>query len=116
MVVNETVGFSTDRAQFEPTLKEESTFRPLGRSVFTFEKDGDKYNVFEASFATEGFKQYNERMQIFVKLFIDSGSYIDDDPRWIIYALYRERNEVRSIFLKIKSGAGFNFCGFCHAL
>lgn len=37
----------------------------------------------QTRFDTKGFKEYHRRMQIFVLLYIEGGSYIDeDDDRW----------------------------------
>lgn len=41
------------------------------------------YEAYAATWDTPGFVEYHRRMQIFVLLFIEGGSYIgEDDPRW----------------------------------
>jgi len=55
--------------------------------------------VFEAhqtTFKTPGFKEYHRRMQIFVLLYIEGGSYIDeDDDRWEFVTLYEKRKTAK---------------------
>lgn len=57
--------------------------------------DDDGASVFEAystRFDTPGWKDYHRRMQIFVLLFIEGGSYIDEeDDRWEFVTLYEKR-------------------------
>jgi Histone acetyl transferase HAT1 N-terminus len=39
--------------------------------------------------ATPGFRDYHRRMQIFILLYIEAGSYIqEDDERWEFVVLY----------------------------
>lgn len=47
------------------------------------------------SFETAGFEEYSRRMQVFVRLFIDGGSFIDNDTNWNCLVVYRKVNEVR---------------------
>lgn len=46
--------------------------------------DGIHYVIHQQTrFDTKGFKEYHRRMQIFVLLYIEGGSYIDEeDDRW----------------------------------
>lgn len=64
---------------------------------------GKTFDVYRTTFADAASKALHERMQIFILLFIEAGSYIDDeDDHWEIFFLY-ERGE---------SGAA-TFAGFC---
>lgn len=50
------------------------------------EEDDDdevRYEAYWANWDTPGFKEYHRRMQIFVLLYIEGASYIDEeDGRW----------------------------------
>lgn len=47
------------------------------------------FELFAADWATPGFKEFHRRAQLFVLLFIEAASYVDeDDPRWSFVTLY----------------------------
>ncbi len=46
------------------------------------------YEMFASTWDTPGFKEFHRRAQLFVLLFIEAASYIDeDDPRWSFITL-----------------------------
>lgn len=50
------------------------------------------FEAFSTRFNTPGWKDYHRRMQIFVLLFIEGGSYVDEeDDRWEFVTLYEKR-------------------------
>lgn len=51
----------------------------------------------QTTFDTPGFREYHRRMQIFVLLYIEGGSYIDEeDDRWEFVTLYEKRRKSTS--------------------
>ncbi|KIJ44181.1 hypothetical protein M422DRAFT_60053 [Sphaerobolus stellatus SS14] len=92
------------------------SFRPLGTKIASYtrraesakgkgkgktradepvdEEDEDTvtYEVYHATMATPGFRDYHRRMQIFILLYIEAGSYIqEEDDRWEFVVLYEKR-------------------------
>jgi histone acetyltransferase 1 len=66
------------------------TFRPSGEKVaeYTGENNGveEYFEIYKNSFKNLKFREYHSRMQLFVLLFIEGSSYIeDDDEKWEIY-------------------------------
>ncbi|KAF8515885.1 acyl-CoA N-acyltransferase [Gautieria morchelliformis] len=65
------------------------------RAVEPVDEDADDAVVFEvyhATMATPGFRDYHRRMQLFILLYIEAGSYIqEDDDRWEFVVLYERR-------------------------
>ncbi|CAH7670896.1 acyl-CoA N-acyltransferase [Phakopsora pachyrhizi] len=67
------------------------------------------FELWGANWKTPGFKDYHRRMQILVLLYIEGGSYIEeDDDRWEFVVLFEKR--------KLKSVEGnqysYHFCGY----
>lgn len=75
------------------------------------ETDDEEAVVFEAyhtRFDTPGWKEYHRRMQVFVLMFIEGGSYIDeDDDRWEFVSLYERRKSQVT-----ESGYTYHFVGY----
>lgn len=66
------------------------TFKPLGEKIseYTRETDGvpHHFEIYKTSFSSAKFREYHSRMQLFVLLFIEGSSFIeDDDDKWEIY-------------------------------
>ncbi|KAL8293125.1 hypothetical protein RQP46_000819 [Phenoliferia psychrophenolica] len=56
------------------------------------EDDEVLYEAYGATWDTPGFKEYHRRMQVFVLLFIEGATYIEeDDPRWEFLTLFERR-------------------------
>lgn len=81
----------THRDRFMDTVKTDAkSFKPMGEKIteYTKEENGNTLNfeIFKTSFASAEFREYHSRMQLFVLLFIEGSSYIeDDDEKWEIY-------------------------------
>lgn len=53
------------------------------------EEDDVLYEAYAANWDTPGFKEYHRRMQVFVLLFIEGATYIEEeDSRWEFLTLY----------------------------
>ncbi|KAK4699802.1 histone acetyltransferase 1, partial [Phenoliferia sp. Uapishka_3] len=63
------------------------------------------YEAYSANWDTPGFKEYHRRMQIFVLLFIEGATYIEeDDSRWEFLTLFERRKRGTSY--------SYHFIGF----
>ncbi|OAV86244.1 hypothetical protein PTTG_04068 [Puccinia triticina 1-1 BBBD Race 1] len=69
------------------------------------------YELWAANWKTPGFREYHRRMQILVLLYIEGGTYIEeDDDRWEFVVLFERR--------KLKSSDedanpySYHFCGY----
>lgn len=77
---------------------------PSGTLHATFDSPDGEYEIWRGNLADPAIKQLNSRLQIFVPLFIEGGTYIGQDPemdsteldlsdadRWTFFALYQKR-------------------------
>ncbi|KAF4957581.1 hypothetical protein FGADI_3050 [Fusarium gaditjirri] len=77
---------------------------PPGTLHATFDSPDGEYEIWRGNLADPAIKQLNSRLQIFVPLFIEGGTYIGQDPemdsteldlsdadRWTFFALYQKR-------------------------
>ncbi|CAG0915935.1 unnamed protein product [Notodromas monacha] len=87
-------GIMTNPDDFLKLLDEEHKFKPFGSKVhsFTREDNDGSYEIYRCDLITSpGFLEFHERLQTFVLLFIDGGSYIDtDDDKWQFFILYEK--------------------------
>jgi histone acetyltransferase 1 len=64
-------------------------FKAPGEEIASYTLNSNTYTVYKSSLADEETISLVDRIQIFVLLFIEGGSYIDlEDDRWRIYTLY----------------------------
>jgi len=68
---------------------------PPGALAATFARDDVTYEVWKGSLTDPAVKQLVKRIQIFVPLFIEGGTYIPtdeaDDDRWTLFFLYQKK-------------------------
>lgn len=70
-------------------------FKPVGKEFGTFSVNSEQYTVFRSTLLDPETLKLHLRLQIFVPLFIEAGSYIDNqDDRWEIYVVYNAENEI----------------------
>ncbi|KAF8520175.1 histone acetyltransferase type B catalytic subunit [Hysterangium stoloniferum] len=89
------------------------SFRPIGTKIASYtrrvpgkgkgktrddapigadEDDTVTFEVYHTTMSTPGFRDYHRRMQLFILLYIEAGSYIqEDDDRWEFVVLYERR-------------------------
>lgn len=83
-------------------IDEEAFQLPKDKIEMTYTIGDDHYDIYKFSLVNDpiGLKLHL-RMQIFVLLYIEAGSYITaDDPKWEIYALYKtSKGEPKSTFV-----------------
>jgi histone acetyltransferase 1 len=64
-------------------------YAPPGEVIESYSVGEKTYNVYKSSLLDEATVTLVERLQIFVLLFIEGGSYIDTtDIKWQIFLLY----------------------------
>lgn len=98
--------YDTDEATFLTRVQEDAvSFKPIGNVVHTYTRsapstsgsssairDVVEYEVYHATWNDPGFREYHRRMQIFILLYIEAGSYInEDDDAWQFFVLYERR-------------------------
>lgn len=95
------------------TSRSESSFRIPGTKVDSFtDTDGNEFTVYKSTFADELTRELHSRMQIFILLFIEAGSYIDmTDDHWELYMLYHTNNP--NLEDNEKKNFKPSFAGFC---
>lgn len=84
------------KKDFEDAIRQtRPDWTPPGELATTFTKDGETYEVWKGSLADPAVRQLVKRIQIFVPLFIEGGTYIHtdepDDDRWTIFFLYQKK-------------------------
>ncbi|KAF8061629.1 histone acetyltransferase type B catalytic subunit [Lyophyllum atratum] len=110
-------GYFKDEQQFLTFVEEDATtFRPSGQLISSYTRplssskgdkgkgganpqnldsqseDATEFEVYHATWDTPGFKEYHRRMQLFILLYIEGGSYInEDEDTWEFVVLYEKR-------------------------
>eukprot|EP00116_Pleurobrachia_bachei_P007345 sb/3467607/ len=70
-------------------LEKNKKFHPPGTLVESYNKKGKTFDVYYSTFEDEKFREFHNRLQVFILWYIDAASYIDDeDPCWNLYTLY----------------------------
>ncbi|KAL7423933.1 histone acetyltransferase 1 [Cryptotrichosporon argae] len=113
--------YTKHAAAFEATVEADYAFRPVGEKVGSYarapagkarakgkgkgkarangrqdvdEEDGGAvvFEMFKSTWATPGFREYHRRMQLFILLFIEGGSYVhEEEDAWEFITLYERR-------------------------
>ncbi|KAG0705310.1 acyl-CoA N-acyltransferase [Suillus ampliporus] len=98
--------YDTEEAAFLARVQEDAvSFRPLGNLIHSYTRpvpstsgsssatpEVVEYEVYHATWNDPGFREYHRRMQIFILLYIEAGSYInEDDDAWDFVVLYEKR-------------------------
>ncbi|KAL0947489.1 hypothetical protein HGRIS_013592 [Hohenbuehelia grisea] len=111
-------GYQTDKAAFAQQVETDATsFRPAGQMIYSYTRpsplasngkgkaaassstplpaeseDAIVYEVYHTTWNTPGFREYHRLMQIFILLYIEGGSYInDDEDSWEFVVLFEKR-------------------------
>ncbi|KAI4524036.1 acyl-CoA N-acyltransferase, partial [Schizophyllum commune Loenen D] len=107
-------GYYTDESEFRKRVSEDAlAFKPLGERIHTYTRpsptavgkgkgkdtasDPDsaevvEFEVYHATWSTPGFREYHRLMQLFILLYIEGGSYInEDEDTWEFVVLYEKR-------------------------
>ena len=109
------------RQDFDAALEQSANFRPLGDKVHSYTRrkvnkgkgksggnvaslaasalpeddpDARVFEVYRSTWDTPGFRAYHRRMQLFVLLFIEGASYIQEqETNWEFFTLYEKVNQ-----------------------
>lgn len=114
--------YSKDETEFLKRVEEEATsFKPIGEMIFSYSRHTSRrkatnghidvpgseemeiveYEVYHSTWKTPGFKEYHRRMQLFILLYIEGGSYIsEEEDVWEFMVLYekRKRRNTEDVF------------------
>ncbi|KAG6332244.1 hypothetical protein ID866_6845 [Astraeus odoratus] len=103
--------YETDEAKFLTRVEEDAiSFKPIGNLLHSYKrslrtkptsstpKQGEnavEYEVYHATLDDPGFREYHRRMQIFILLYIEAGSYINEEEEgWEFVVLYEKRKRI----------------------
>ncbi|KAH7890009.1 acyl-CoA N-acyltransferase [Phlebopus sp. FC_14] len=102
-------GYDKNEEAFLARVEEDAkSFVPIGRHIHSYQRpapgtvtptgddasqDKIDYEVYHATFDDAGFREYHRRMQIFILLYIEAGSYINEEEEdgWEFTVLYEKR-------------------------
>lgn len=115
----------TNLTEFSALLDQEKSFVPFGKlcEEFTIDfcREGEQpikrhFGIYMANNTTAGFPDYHERLQTFLKWFIEGASYIDmDDERWEYFVMYEKLPLDKSSTRSNSAPLEFQYCfvGYC---
>ncbi|KAF9448901.1 histone acetyltransferase type B [Macrolepiota fuliginosa MF-IS2] len=104
-------GYYTDEEAFGKCVEEDATtFKPYGELIYSYTKPSPVkgkgrgvsraaraakdvvYEVYHTTWDTPGFREYHRKMQLFILLYIEAGSFIneEEDP-WEFVVLYEKQ-------------------------
>lgn len=88
-------GLVPTRQAFEQRLLKETDYAYPGKHINTLVQGENKYETYLIENVTEAdINHYNKNIQVFLKFFIETGSYIDDeDPAWKLLLLIERRHD-----------------------
>ncbi|KAI0040276.1 histone acetyltransferase type B [Auriscalpium vulgare] len=114
--------YKTEEGFLGRVEEEADSFRPFGKKIYSYTRpapgssskgkgpavalaeDDEDAAVFEvwhvrasATWDAPGFKEYHRRMQLFILLYIEAGSYIDEDEELWEFVVLFEKRKRRSI-------------------
>lgn len=93
----ESVIFKDEVKWVDSFKKEKVDYKIPGTLVTNFTKDDDEYEIYKLDLQSPDGLELHKRLQIFVLLLIEAGSYIDSsDPLWHEYVLYKKGGEEES--------------------
>lgn len=80
---------------FIKALSKDEKFKPSGELLhsFTVNDNGNnrQFEVYKADMTCPGFKEYHDRLQMFILWYIDAASFIDvDDDQWHYFNMYEK--------------------------
>ncbi|KAK0474226.1 acyl-CoA N-acyltransferase [Armillaria novae-zelandiae] len=114
--------YYTNEAEFAAKVEEDaSSFKPLGKLIHSYSRplpthkgkgkatestETIEYEVYHTTWDTPGFREYQRRMQLFILLYIEAGTYInDEDDQWEFFVLYEKRR-------RRNGNSAYHFAGY----
>ncbi|KAF8626361.1 hypothetical protein AX15_005012 [Amanita polypyramis BW_CC] len=118
-------GYYKDEATFLQQVEDDAQkFRPYGNLIYSYTRTVSRapgnskgkatsvgqieqedenlleFEAYHATWSTPGFKEYHRRLQLFVLLYIEGGSYInDEEDSWEFMVLYEKRRRKGSAMM-----------------
>lgn len=91
-------GLVATRSAFEQRLASEADFAFPGKHINTLKQGESILETYLIEDVTQtGINHYNKNIQVFLKFFIETGSYIDDsDPAWKLLLLLERRTDANT--------------------
>lgn len=85
--------FTLDQSQFQTWMKNDlEKFKPSGKKVYEFDRICDKhrhYEIFKVGLMDKKFSaKLNRSLQALLFFYIESASFIEEDPSWNYFLLY----------------------------
>ncbi|KAH0830345.1 acyl-CoA N-acyltransferase [Lanmaoa asiatica] len=95
-------GYETEEEAFLARVEKDATsFHPIGKCIHSYTRSvpsvssresNVEYEVYHATFEDSGFREYHRKIQIFILLYIEAGSYInDEEDGWEFVVLFEKR-------------------------
>ncbi|KAH8090348.1 histone acetyltransferase type B catalytic subunit [Filobasidium floriforme] len=100
----------------DTVAKDAESFVPPGTQIASYrsaddEEDDVEYGVWHCKWDTPGFREFHRRAQLFVLLYIEGGSYIqEDEDQWEFLILFEIRPHDTA-----PTGASYHFAGYVSA-
>ncbi|ODQ79663.1 hypothetical protein BABINDRAFT_162030 [Babjeviella inositovora NRRL Y-12698] len=92
----EEVMLRDEGAWVDACTRERATFEIPGTKIASFTSRDSAFSVYRASFRDLNTLELHRRLQIFVLLFIEAGSYIDEtDDLWELFLVYEDCDKPR---------------------
>ncbi|KAH7905080.1 acyl-CoA N-acyltransferase [Hygrophoropsis aurantiaca] len=99
--------YDTDESSFLARVEQDAaSFKPIGTLIHTYTRPSPtavvgsapvEYEVYHATWQDPGFREYHQRMQLFILLYIEAGSYInEEEDGWEFVVLYEKRKREAS--------------------
>ncbi|KAJ3798027.1 histone acetyltransferase type B catalytic subunit [Lentinula aff. detonsa] len=123
-------GIETNEDAFRSQVQEDATsFKPSGKMIYSYTRSASKgkgksfaaeqpspededtvvYEVYHNTWETPGFKEYHRKMQIFILLYIEAGSYInEEEDAWEFVVLYEKRKRQDSPHISTYHFVGYS--------
>ncbi|KAJ7581507.1 histone acetyltransferase type B catalytic subunit [Mycena floridula] len=111
-----------DEKEFQARVEQDATsFRPMGQMIYSYTRslkgkgkvvdpdseDAVVFEVYHATWDTPGFREYHRRMQLFILLYIEAGSYIkENEEAWEFVVLFEKRKR------RTEQTATYHFVGY----
>ncbi|KAF8558516.1 acyl-CoA N-acyltransferase [Imleria badia] len=117
------LGYETEEEAFLARVEKDATsFQPIGKCIHSYtrpapssssEESNVEYEVYHATFEDSGFREYHRRMQIFILLYIEAGSYInEEEDGWEFVVLSRKRRDGTATYHFVGYSSLYNFYCF----
>ncbi|BEI83453.1 hypothetical protein CcaverHIS002_0400570 [Cutaneotrichosporon cavernicola] len=120
--------YTKSSTAFEATVEADAEFTPCGEKIASYTRaaatakgkgkaNGDAalspdddnavvFEVYHTTWDTPGFREYHRRMQVFLLLYIEGGSYIqEDEDAWEFFTLFERRK-------RAAGGYTYHFVGY----